>query len=154
MGDVFQQGPKFSGKVFTAANFKMTFGGRGDLSGAGAMVQSANLRYAQNVNVIRELTSELIYYVVALPQGAASFRRFVTDANGIKIIAAMSDPCNAGDISFEYQRNARCGGNGEPLDLKAKSAYCNAVNYSVSVADYNLAEDASFVFASLESSAV
>lgn len=172
--DLFKSSQKFSGKVFTAHNFRLLFGSEGNdiptvgeaegasTMGAGALVQSVRMNYRQELSQIRELSSTLVYYVQGMPAGQANYNRIVTDGGGLEVIKAMSDPCNNNTMTLAYGQDLCEPGEGlddaalqfgqaeEDINLSAQGVFVNQVTYQANVQNYQLIEDAAFQFATLK----
>lgn len=157
MADIFKSGQTFSGKVFSAHNFRLTFGSSNSngLNYAGALVQNVQMQYQQQVAQVRELNSTNIYYIQQMPQGQASFNRIITDSNGVQIITDLADPCFNHSMSLGYGRSSCQNGQttaaNEGVTLTAGGVIATSVNYTATVDNYQMQENGTFMFATLSS---
>ena len=143
MPSVFAGGQTHQGG-FRADQLKATFGG---LNVRGFLVQNIQFSYTQQITLLYEIGSDLVYYVGGRAQGTATLARVVGPAPAAsQFINLFNDLCNPQDIEFD----ATAGCNGGGLIYTLEDAVLTTVSVSVTAQDLVINEQLQFIFVDLE----
>jgi hypothetical protein len=111
MADVFSGGQVFAG-AFKAGDLKMSIGG---VPLAGAMVQSIQYQFNQQLNQFFELGSPSVFFVAGRAQGNLTISKLAA-AKGLQLaISNFNDVCNPKDLGFSSESSGCKVGTGDAL---------------------------------------
>jgi len=156
MPDIFgyTRNPKPAG-VFSISKSLVKFGAAGGNANPanliGALIQSWNVSYQNNVTEIFELGSDNIYWIKGRPTGAGNIGRIIGLSNVKLFPDEAYDACNGGvTMEIAAQPGACPGVDIHGVDIKTNGTIIVQIGFDANVADTRINEGIAFRFASLE----
>lgn len=150
----YNRNPKPQG-VFSSSESFLKFGNAGGAASdvnnlLGALVQSWNVTYQNNVTEIFELGSDAIYWVKGRPTGSGSIARIIGFKNILLFPPSAWDACLGGcTMEIEASPGACPNTTVTKITLSLGGVIVTQVGFDASVADTRINEGISFRFATL-----
>ena len=150
----YNRNPKPQG-VFSSSESFLKFGSAGGSSGTisnllGALIQSWNVTYQNNVTEVFELGSSAIYWMKGRPTGQGSIGRII-GFRSVKLFPDEAYDACLGGVTMEIQASPGVCPNfqASTVDISLGGAIVVSIGFDASVGDTRINENIAFRFATL-----
>lgn len=145
--DIFGRESSTFGGAFAADAATMTFAGGGE--NAGALVQTVNISYQQQIQKLYEVGSNHIYHVGGRTQGTGSIGRIIGPKQlGPLLYATYGNICNVGQNTLLFTFKANCQGSVN-VTYTCHLVLVTALGFNLQAVDMMINEQVQFMFSGL-----